>query len=183
MRGPVGKVDHCMIRIFLTVFVVAIVASVLLFHRSHGSSRNVLANSDDLATWQYEQFNSAQGSMSRENGAIRVDVTRNGSLLKDVLLSQPHLALEPGHRYLLTLKAKADAPCDLAVTGDTGGFAGRHDAIGLDVHFALGTDWKEYDTTFRTNANASHPVQAPIFCLGARTGVTWFKDIEVENLD
>jgi hypothetical protein len=119
-----------------------------------------------------ELFDAAQGTLTVEGNAHRVDVTAVDDTAWHVKLSQVREDFEEGAAYTVRFRAKADAPREITLYGHIAEPNWR--GIGLSEAVSLTTSWKD----FRYKFQAQQPAAGNLigFIVGQRTGTVWIAD-------
>jgi hypothetical protein len=136
---------------------------------------------DGLGAWQLEQHEEAraQAAVAQTEGgtpAARVEVTHAGAEPWYTQLYQPGLKLEAGRAYTLTLRARAEKPCAIAVS-----LCQAHapwNALGLSSELQLTTQWQQFQWTF--NADGDENARVDLGDLARLVDTYWFADVSLK---
>ena len=115
----------------------------------------------------------AQGTLTAEADAHRIDVTAVDGTDWHVQLQQSFDDLEEGATYTVRFRARADASSSLVLAAHIGGPDWRN--IGLLETVSLSEGWRTYQYEFRAKAIAAS--NWIVFNVGGRTGTLWIADV------
>jgi WD40 repeat protein/serine/threonine protein kinase len=124
-----------------------------------------------------ELVEAAQGTLTPEGKAHRVDVTAVDGTPGHAQLSQVFDDLQEGATYTVRFRAKADTPRRMKLWGESAG-PDRH-GIGLDEEVSLSEDWQTYQCQFQAK-NLKDWTKIN-FRLGNQTGTVWIADFTVNK--
>jgi WD40 repeat protein len=117
----------------------------------------------------------AARTVAEADGALRIEVDRAGSHHAVARLSSVGLPLEPGKRYVLQFRARAERERTLRVQTVNG--ASPWPNIGLDQTVRLGTEWRPYRMTFEANRHTRFGNGVLHLGFGDQTGRLWLADV------
>jgi hypothetical protein len=92
------------------------------------------------------------------------------------VMERPKVKLIDGHRYTLTLWARADTARDIRVVAMLAG-KGRHN-VGLDATMSIGFPYQSFTESFVALGTGGHPSQVA-FAVGQTTGSVWIQHVEL----
>ena len=141
---------------------------------------NLYPPSDDPSRWTLESQRSTAASLSRDDGGLKVDVTKVDGTGWHVQFYQKNLGLlHDGTKYTLTMEMKADKKRDQKVQSnlDVPPFGN----LGLEDIIRLDTGWQTYTFWFTAqNAQDGHN-RLPALILGNQTGATWIRHVTLKE--
>jgi len=169
------------------------------------ASPNLYPSSGDPAKWTLETKPGTTASLTRDDGGLRVDVTKVDSAEDHVQLYQKGLGmLKNGTTYTLTMDMKADKNCSLQVSShrDSGGpnapkldesapipvlntqpDQSHSEDLGLVGQVQITSAWSTCTLQFTAkNAEDGHN-RLPVLMLGAANGSTWIRHITLKEAD
>jgi hypothetical protein len=157
---------------FITCLVLSTFAIVATAEEKKAA--NLLKPVNKPESWQFEQHDSAKGTIKAEEDAIVFDVTESDGTDWHVQAEQVGLDLKDGKEYVLTFKAKAAA--DRPVT--VGASINQDDwhSIGLQESAELGKEYKEIKYEFKADMTVANKNRIGI-SVGNEKGKVWIKDM------
>jgi hypothetical protein len=136
---------------------------------------NLLAPTNKLENWRFEQHEQGKGTAAVEGDAIVFDVTAAGGEPWHVQAVRPGLDLKEGKEYTLTYKAKGDPARTIQVNAMID--VDDWHTVGLTEDVELTKDWKEYSSTFKAEGVNAMKKNRVGFIIGGDKGKVWIKDM------
>jgi hypothetical protein len=138
-------------------------------------AKNLLAPTNKVESWRFEQHEGGKGSMKADGEAMALVVTETDGTEWHVQAARPNLELKEGQEYKLTFKAKADAERAIQVNA----MIDQDDwhTIGLSESVELTKDWKDCEYTFKAEGVAGMKKNRITFVLGNEKGTVTLKDM------
>ena len=141
---------------------------------------NIYPPSDDPAKWTLETQPSTAASLRRDDGGLRVDVSKVDGTNWHVQFYQRGLGLlKNGTAYTLTMEMKADKIRDQRVEAhlDHGDFH----ALGLSDVVRLSPEWKTCSFWFAAESAQDGHNRLPSLILGTQTGSVWIRHVTLKE--
>jgi hypothetical protein len=155
----------------LACFIFATFTGIL---HAEDKSKNLLKPTNKPESWQFEQHESAKGSITAEDDAIVFKVTTSDGTDWHVQAEQVGLDLKDGKEYVLTFKAKAEADRPITV----GASINQDDwhSIGLQETAELTKEFKEIKYEFKAEQTVAGKNRVGI-SVGNEKGKVWVKEM------
>ena len=169
------------------------------------TSPNLYPSSGDPTKWTLEANPGTTATLKSEEGGLRVDVTQADGTDSHVKLYQKGLGLlKNGTTYTLTMEMKADTNRAVQVSShrDAGGASGpklddtapipvlntqasqsHSDDLGLVGQAQVTPAWSTATFQFTANNAEDGHNRFPVLMLGAATGSTWIRHINLKAAD
>jgi hypothetical protein len=172
-----------MIRLFLAIVMVAVVAGFVFMPHKHQGVNLVtpITNVGSSNTgWNCSSDTAMKPSFTSEGDALRVDIPQIDGKDYDVQCFYAGVKAKEGAQYKLSFEAKASQEdvVHLQAVAETRGFP----SIGLDTPVPLVTKWVQYSYTFTAQGLNGRTAHIPLFMLGTSTGTVWIRKVVVEEL-
>lgn len=120
------------------------------------------------------------------DGTTRVDITAVRPTPGDdlgITLNRSPLTLQPGIRYTLRFRAKADRKRLIRALTHTSLGNGAYVPLDTGRTFPLTTEWKQYSYTFIPARSPNPGQDALLMVLGQTTGTVWVTDVQLSEGD
>ena len=160
--------------IWKTCFACVMLSILAAIVPAEEKSKNLLKPTNKPDSWQFEQHETAKGTIAADDDAIVFDVTASDGTDWHVQAYQVGLDLKDGKEYVLTFKAKASA--DRSVGVAAGINQDDWHAIGLQENTDLTKEWKEIKFEFKADQTVDKKNRVGI-SMGNEKGKVWVKDM------
>jgi hypothetical protein len=135
---------------------------------------------EDITGWYFGAYTPSEGKATVENGVLVVQMTTQGTEGWNAQLKAGNLDIVKGKSYIVSFKAKADEPFELATN------------VGLDEDpwttysgyqkLSIGTEMKMFNFEF-TMGQADDRKARIVFDLGTLSGKIYFDDVSIRPLE
>ena len=132
----------------------------------------------NAGAWSLVSVDPGKATLVDDGATKTVTITSAGTEDWHVQLNQSLPSLKDGKPYVVSFRAKSDAPRDLLVSGQVN--SGDYHGVVDEQYAPLGTDWKPFTFTFTPHDVAGRGVYFPQILLGKKTGTVYIDAVTVK---
>ncbi len=143
------------------------------------SHKAITKSIQSRAAWALDLAGGNQATLLRAgDGTMTITISSTDSTDYHVRLAEAPISLTEGKFYTVRFRAKASQPRIIKIYSqiDHGDFHG----VGLDTPVQLGTQWTDYQFSFKAAGVEPKHVSCPQFLLGSQTGTVQLADVSLK---